>query len=357
MKNVCGLAAFVTFLSLLSSDAHSEGMTTPAGVTLERCGDVKAEDVQAALAIEYQEEEFGHTMLTVQCRGEAATLRITGPNHPSGRIVDIDLAGIAPVARSRTIAVLAAELWTAPEPSPATPPGLQVAVELQDTVPPAKPRFGPSYRSDITVGVDLVQMHRSVYAGRDDGRYGANGNFTAIGFNADWRIFRWLGVFTAANVSSETNMAGHAELRAPVRWRRSETGFYVPLRTKRFRLDLRYSGGLDTITAQGVNVRNNERTILPRYKFSSFAADMAYVLNQKTNVTSWVSTYRASTTDFDYTSLSGSRWGLGMHYQLKSNVRAGARLETSSLTGDNYFSTNSYSDQATSLALSLNYVR
>jgi hypothetical protein len=333
-------------------------MATPAGVTLEKCGDVKAEEVQAALAIEYQEEEFGHTMLTVQCRGEAATLRITGPNHPSGRIVDVDLAGIAPGARPRTIAVLAAELWTAPEPSPATPPGLQVALAIQERdAVPAKPRFGPSYRSDLTVGVNVIQMHRSFYAGRDDGRYGANGNFTAIGFKADWPVFRWLGVFTGASVSSETSMAGHGELRAPVRWRRSETGFYVPIRHKQFRLDLQYSGGLDTVTAQGVNVRNSERIILPRYTFSSFTANMAYVVNQKTNVTAWAATYRAKSTDDEYTSLSGSRWGLGTHYQVKKNLRADARLETASLGGDNYFTSNSYSDQATTLGLSLSWVR
>jgi hypothetical protein len=329
-------------------------MATPLGVTLEMCGDVKAEEVQAALALEYQEEELGNTMLTVQCRGEAATLRIIGPNHPIGRIVDVNLAGIEPVARSRTIAVLAAELWTAPEPSP--PP----RVALVDTVVPpvpSTPRFGPLYRNKISASVDVLQSHRSVYAGRSSGRFGANGNFSAIGFNADWPVFRWIGIFAGASVSSETTMAGHAELNAPVRWRRSESGIYIPVWRKRFRLDLRFSTGADTITAQGVNVRNSFRTILPRYRYSSIGTDMAYVVNEKSNITAWGTTYRASTTDTDYTSLSGSRWGLGMHYQVHSNMRAGARIETLSLSGNDYFDSNSYSDRSTTLGLSLSYTR
>ncbi len=353
MKVVCGFAGCITLLSLLGASAHAEGIPTPAGVTLELCGDVKAEDVQAALAIEYQEEEPGSTMLTVQCRGEAATLRIIGPNHPKGRIVDINLAGIEAVAKPRTIAVLAAELWTAPEASSA--PTLDLA-QVAPPPEPAKPRFGPSYRNGITASIDIIQTHRSVYAGRTNGRFGANGNFTAVGFKADWRVFKWLGVFAGASVSSETNMAGHAELQAPVRWRRSESGFYIPVLRKRFRLDLRYSSGQDTITAQGVDVRNSFRTLLPRYSYSSFGIDMAYVINKKTNITGWGTSYKASTTDQDFSRISGTRWGMGLHYQVHDDLRAGGRIETSSLGASNPLG-DSYSDRATTAGLSLSYTR
>jgi hypothetical protein len=337
-------------------DAQADSLSQPAGVTLERCGDVKAEEVQAALAIEYQDEEFGNTMLTVQCRGESATLRIIGPSHPRGRIADIDLQGVEPVARSRTIAVLAAELWTAPEaplaPSEASaPPSITETVERSAPAPELR----SNYRSKLSAGVALVQSSRSFHAGRRNSRVGAQGDFSSLAFRADWPASRWLGLFTEASVSASSRMAGHAELDASVRWRRSEAGMYVPLVRKRFRLDLRFSFGTDTITAQGVYVRNSERTLLPRYDYLSFGVDMAYAINPKTSLVSWITSYDANTTDLDYPELTGRRWGLGLHHQLDAHLQLDARAELASLheTSDN--NQLDYTDRAASLALALSY--
>jgi hypothetical protein len=359
MNRFIPLAQALLLLSFAAAEAGAEGSPAPAGVTLQFCGDVDAEDVQNALAVEYQDDELGDSMLTVHCRGESATLRIVGPTHPRGRIVDVDLRGIEAVAKSRTIALLAAELWTAPEPDsePASAPSPVGHIAEVPTPAPKPIRFGPSYRHEISVGLGLVQTRRVVYAARGNQSYGASGSFTSLAFNADWPIGRWIGLFAEGSVSTETRMAGHAELQAPVRQRRSEAGFYVPLRRKRLRLDLRLSRGTDTLTAQGVYVRNSERTLLPRNTYTSFGLDVAYVINKKMNLKGWATADAAATTDADYSRVTGFRYGVGLHYQIESNLRAGATADASSLHSGHSVGTRSYSDAATTLGVSLTFTR
>ncbi len=353
-KSFFRTSALLALLALPASEVLAETQVSPAAVTLESCGEVNAEEVQLALAIEYQEQEFGRTMLTVRCRGDVATLRIIGPNHPRGRITEVNLTGIAPVARSRTIAVLAAELWTAPEPKREEVQG-PTAV-LVDAPNPVPARLRPKYRQSLTAGLAVLQSARRVSAQRSSGSYRAEGDFVSLAFHVDWPVFKWLGVFTKASVSSETTMAGLAVIDAPVRWRRTETGLYIPLWRKRTRVDLSYSFGTDTITSQGVYQRNSERVLLPRYNHLAAGIELAYTINKKSFVTGKGTTQHAFTTDEEYSRLTGARWGVGYHYQINSRLRADASAEAILLSDYNSSGSRSYTDTSTNVSFALSYM-
>lgn len=353
-QHYAAAVAALLVASHVVSNARADSFVAPVGVTLQLCGDVNAEDVQLALAVEYQQEDLGNTMLTVRCQGDKATLRIVGPSHPRGRIADVDLEGIAPVARSRTIAVLAAELWTAPEPAAPAVPVPTVRVTRNPELAKA-PQLAPRYRGGLHVGVAVLQSSRTISAQRFEGTFGARGSFSSIAVEADYQVAQRLGFFASASVSAPTNMGGNPELQAAVRWRRTEVGAYVPLWRKRLRVDLRFSFGTDTLTAQGVYQRNSTRVLLPRYTHGGAGLDIGLAINAKSSLVATAITQVAASTDDEFRGPTGARWNVGYRRRLYPQVHALATFESSWLTARRP-SGPYYQDRISTLNLGLRYV-
>ncbi len=163
----------VAILFLLSQGASADVGTsvtvtpTPPRVTLESCGDLRAEDILRILAAEHQNFDYSQTRVMVSCTSTIATVRVIGPSNPRGRIHQADLSSVQPVAWPRTIALIVAELSPVQE---LAAPGLVAELVTPDYSAPEivtteeASTAEPAKRGGIDLGVGLLLATRSLHA-------------------------------------------------------------------------------------------------------------------------------------------------------------------------------------------------
>ncbi len=246
----------VMALALISSgrNVQAEEGTQDGGigVTLESCGDVNAEDVQEALALEYRGGLLG-TMVTVVCGEDSATLSVVGPSNPKGRIVLIDLTRVSAIAMPRTIALLASELWTAPEPDPAIQISSSHALSDGSISPVSRPEFGQeearrfpslqeSYRTGGTFGFALGLEGRTIE--RASVGYGEPKEYLSWTLSAEWAARPNFGFFAELSHANSIPENGLGRDQIAI-YDRGEMGAYVPVLSGSFRIDMRFGAGYD----------------------------------------------------------------------------------------------------------------
>ena len=330
-----------------NSHAQADTIHTPPGVTMELCSELDIDEVQEAIAIEYQGEDDRETMVTVTCSGATATVRVIGPSHPRGRIVDVDLSGVDSIAMPRTIALLAAELWTAPEPAEtesaggAAPTGLtrDSDVKLQ----------GPSYRDTVQVGLGLRSTSRTLYAGRSAGQSKARGTLVAASLHVEFPLWSWFGLYGYQLLSGYHQLDGHSLDGDGIQWRRGEIGAYIPVRKSRLRMDVTGSVGFDYYSAVGET--SSSMDVMPDYLFDTLGVDFAYPVNPKLLITGAANVMFITNRGLDAGNLSGLRWGMGLTYELQRRVQIRGEVEALWANGG-----SSYADTMTSFELGARYL-
>ncbi len=347
------LLAFALVIIGSASIAEADHRMTSPGVTMESCSDVDVDELQDAISIEYQGEDDHRTMVTVVCTDSIATVRVLGPSHPRGRIVDVDIAGVDRVALPRMLAVVAAEMWTAPAVE-----NKQVVLgsQAREVVDSASEE-GVLYRRRLMMGVGLTSMHRGIQAGRSTGSVGASGSFAALSLQLDWPIWSRLGVFMKSSHSSYVRLNGLEELGEPVRWSQTELGIYVPLVRSRFRLAARAAFGRENYqTQRGVYV-DPMIAVLPDYRYDAVGFDLAYQVEKDITLNSRAEALFMSNYDEDFSSPRGYRWGAGLSYDFTSHLRIDGRVEAASVSQINQGTSRAYSDVMTTLRFALQYLR
>jgi hypothetical protein len=149
-------------LLLFSSSAFAEGGLK---IVIDHCNDVDADEIAQIVAVDFLRANEGKSTITISCEGEVATLRMleAGTTKELGR--SVDLTGIDPVARPRTLAILVVELlesWEPnPEPAPAPiaqprPVAKQAELKSTPSIPKAVQRpllRQPTFAVDVGIGV------------------------------------------------------------------------------------------------------------------------------------------------------------------------------------------------------------
>tara|TARA_R110002096_G_scaffold435826_2_gene663524 strand:- start:39158 stop:40129 length:972 start_codon:yes stop_codon:yes gene_type:complete len=320
----------------------------PPSVTMELCGELEIDDVQEAIAIEYQNAGDEKTNVMVSCEGATATVRVIGPSHPRGRIIDVDLSGVDSVALPRTIALLAAELWTAPEP--------QAAQKLGISDDAAGTRKGPrTPRRLYTIGVGLQNVHRHIEAGRQEGPSFASGNYEALVLRAEVPLFPSFGVFASHRRSRQQELRGHERLEKPTRWMRTEVGGYIPFYKSRLRIDLRFSMGTDRVVADDSFATYISMAVVPDYSFKSAGFDAKYAIDAKFTAATWLTVISTNNDDQEFGSPKGSRWGVGLAYEVLPGWILDGTMESTMLTENRNLKGRNYQDSSASVELGLQY--
>ncbi len=326
--------------------AAADTTQTPPGITMELCSELDIDEIQEAIAIEYQGEEDRRTMVTVACSGTTVTVRVIGPSHPRGRIVDVDLSGVDSIAMPRTIALLAAELWTAPEPELESEGEMDTESANNSDIESA----GPSYRDRVQLGLGFRVASRTLFSSRSDGQARASGLLVAPALHVEFPLLSWLGLYGYQLMSGYQQLDGHTRQGDGVQWRRGELGAYIPLRRKQLRIDVTGSIGHDNLSPSGSEGAAN-MDLLPSYLFDSIGIDGAYFVNSKLLVSGAANVVFITNRGSDPGSLWGVRWGMGLTIQLQDHVQLDADLEaTWARIG------SEYSDRMTSFTIAGRYL-
>lgn len=268
-----------------------------ARVTLAFCGDLNAEKVQEVIAVENQRVES----MSIACHGDAATVRVTGPTHPD-RILEIELAGVPPVAQPRTIAVVATEAWTS------SAEGLALAPN-EDELPTGSRHT--SHGDGPRIGLSFALSSRSLQETSDTS--GFVGKLPLWTLEADVPVGR-LRVYGSLGASPSSAVAT-AEGLTQLSWRREELGIYLPLRMASLQVNLRLGTGSDRLRTDSAHLRH-----LPRYSYTSYGVDADLDVDRRTRLRLRWAVHDAD----DATTMSspmGVTWRLGLAFAINRHLR------------------------------------
>lgn len=348
-------ATSIVALLLLSGNAALADVSTPPGVTMERCNEMDVDEIQRALRLEYWNEgDHSKTMVNVICREGRTTLRIVGPEYPYGRTTEIDLEAIAPVARPRTIAMLASELWTAPEPEsqPETGPGASLrlgSVTQQSSASPRDelPEEGPKeyHRDRYSVSLVRTSMSRHSDASVNGGRFYADMSMTSI--RAEAPVKPYLKVFAEYGISGKSQYNLEAD---QLTWTRGELGARIPLLralwSPRVRLDLVGSIGYDTISLED----DWMQTVIPDFGYTRMGMRASWAWKNSAKIYGWSSMYRGRTHDID-TYIEGGDVGWGASIEVRDNILLSGEASFRELQGG-----SDYEDSQGSASIAIGYL-
>ncbi len=160
--------ALILGLLLVSASAAAD---TGLKIVIDHCNDIDADEIGSMVAADFQDANEGKSTITISCEGQIASLRLLEAGTTKELERSVDLTGIDPVARPRTLAVLVVELletWQpepAPRPAPeprADPPPVAKPAEWKSTAEVPKSAQSPSLRQPIfVVGLGLGIGSRS----------------------------------------------------------------------------------------------------------------------------------------------------------------------------------------------------
>ncbi len=346
---------------LAHADSAVSSSLPPAlpGVTLELCNDLDIDEVQQAVELELDGSADPETEVRITCDGNLATVSVVGPMHPKGRIVDVDLAEVTVPARSRTVALIAAELWTAPEPAPrprfaAKPKPSRGQERWSD----------PRRRWQITAGLALVS--RDTYSKNVSQETGLidhtlhSSTSRQYRFGASGPVLPWLGVFATLDLGAFAKYSGHNSPQGHVRTDRFDIGVFVPIRkTGRLRLDIRASLGEES--SETKDFFEGERTLeAPRRSYAVVGLDGMYHLGGPWALRARVDHVSAERVrNFDHSEEStstpvGVRWGGSATYLRTNSLLFEASIETASLRPG--YRSSTYFDNTTTARIDLRYL-
>lgn len=149
---------------MFSSTASAD---TGLKIVIDRCNDIDADEIAQMVAVDFLEANEGKSTISISCEGQVASLRMLEAGTTEELSRSVDLTDIDPVARSRTLALLAVELLEAwqPDPKPdpvpppkVDPPPLAVPTEAKTTTTAAKvvERYGlrqPAFEIGLAFGL------------------------------------------------------------------------------------------------------------------------------------------------------------------------------------------------------------
>ena len=323
-------------LVLLSSSSAFANVPAPPSITLELCSDVDVDEVQRALAIEYWDDgDHRKTKVTVVCRGQTATLRIIGPDHPRGRIADLDLGSVDPVARPRTIALLAAELWTAPEADEAPAPARSVALQDEASPPPQPLDY---HRDRFSFGWSQTKILRTARAVGSDKSFDFAGEMTSL--HVEVPVSSHVKLFARYGESPDSERM-EQDPNSHVAWTYGELGFYIPLwrslLSARLRLDLSMSIGSETTEeteSTGSLVHASE--VMPDLRFVTEGLRLSVAPSQQVKFFAWGS-LNQSHSGYLLPRVVGVEVGCGASYELGERLLLSAAGEVRALSGPSGF--------------------
>lgn len=319
----------------IDTGAPSAPIPTPPRVTLESCGDLRAEDILRILAAEHQNFDYSQTKVMVACTSNAATVRVVGPNNPRGRILHADLSSVQPVAWPRTIALIVAELSPTPE---LVAPGLVAEAEQKEE---------PRVRRKSTLGVGLLFARRS-----SSHTSGGSRDFSMplVNVNVSVPVGRWIGIYGSVSLNHFATYAQDGGSEVPLTWTRQEYGLFVPVWNGPLSIEITYSLISDSTVIGMSRLSQEQRRPLPTYGMHTLGLGASLAWDSRTSIEATVASH-AMSRDQE----SGYTMGLGLTYQLRDSYKLGFTLEQTGYDGQDL--SGHYTDDYTMAGTSLTYSR
>jgi hypothetical protein len=345
MKTPASLIALLLF----SGTSAFADVASPPSLTMELCGDMDIDAVQRALELEYWSVgDNGKTKVNLSCRGSAATLRIVGPEHPLGRVTEMNLQDVDPVARPRTIAMLASELWTAPEPEPQATLSQRSPIRRDVVLVQEEPAEPIDYHRDrYSFGISRSSMSRETTAIAADSQRLFYADMTGFSLRVEAPVKPYLKLFAEYGTSGDYEFN---YLPDRLSWSSAMLGATVPLArglwTPRLRVDLVGSIGYDTMSL----IDGGFQTILPDFGFTTVGLSASLAVGERGKIFSSSSIYRGRTHDLD-TYIQGGDFVLGASFEMRQHFLLSASVHARELEGG-----FQYSDSHGSTNLAISYL-
>ncbi|MCP4444282.1 MAG: hypothetical protein GY811_02915 [Myxococcales bacterium] len=94
---------------------------------------------------------------------------------------------------------------------------------------------------------------------------------------------------------------------------------------------------------------------LPDYSYQVFGLDFSYSASRKITARGWGTALLVSNDDDEFSSPQGSRWGIGLGYDVTSHWRLDGNVEAGSVTQRSGVANCTYSDSMTALELGVQF--
>ena len=320
----------------VSADIGSPATSTPPRVTLESCGDLRAEDILGILAAEHQNFDYSRTQVLVACSPGSATVRVIGPNNPRGRILHADLSSVQPVAWPRTIALLVAEL--SPPPDLEAPGLVQAQIEQKD-------KRTRRRKAVLGVGLQFARTSSAHSSGASRTLF-----MPLVNANISVPVGKWVGIYGSVSLNNFARYTPKGGSELPLSMVLQEYGVFIPVSKGPLTLDVTYSIVSDRIAIGSGPVGDLHTLPQPYYGMLALGLDASMAWDERTTL---VANVARGTTMHDVE--SGYSVGVGVTYHLRDAFKFEFALEHTSYDGHD--PDGSYSHNSTIAGTSLTYNR